>query len=65
MSKIGRELKEEDFPRIGDIIKNIADDPVSAQNRALAKEKAWQYQGQAGERIADWMVQVQQEVAEG
>ncbi|MBO7516691.1 MAG: CDP-glycerol glycerophosphotransferase family protein, partial [Spirochaetia bacterium] len=65
LSKIGRELKEEDFPRIGDIIKNIADDPVSAQNRALAKEKAWQYQGQAGERIADWMVQVQQEVAEG
>ena len=62
--KIGRELKEADFQRIGEIIKNIADDPVSAENRALAKEKAWQYQGQAGRRIADYMVQVQQEVAE-
>lgn len=62
--KIGRELKEADFQRIGEIIKNIADDPVSAENRRLAKEKAWQYQGQAGRRIADYMVQVQQEVAE-
>jgi hypothetical protein len=31
----------------------------------LAKAKAWQYQGQAGKRIADYMVQVQQEVTEG
>lgn len=65
LSEIGRELSREDFPRIGDMIKNIADDPASERNRALAKEKAWQYQGQAGARIADWMVQVQQEVAEG
>ena len=63
LPKIGRELKEEDFPQIGEIIKNIADDPASSENRALAKEKAWQYQGQAGKRIADYMVQVQQEVA--
>ena len=65
LPKIGRELSQEDFPRIGDIIKNIADDPAAARNRALAKEKAWQYQGQAGRRIADYMVQVQQEVSEG
>ena len=64
LSKIGKELKEEDFPHIGEIIKNIADDPASAENRRLAKEKAWQHQGQAGKHIADWMVQVQQEVAE-
>ncbi len=65
LNQIGKELKEEDFPRIGEIIKNIADDPASAENRALAKAKAWQHQGQAGFRIADYMVQVQQEVAEG
>ena len=65
LSQIGKELKEEDFPRIGEIIKNIADDPASAENRRLAKKKAWQHQGQAGSRIADYMVQVQQEVAEG
>ena len=65
LSQIGKELKEEDFPRIGEIIKNIADDPASAENRALAKAKAWQHQGHAGSRIADYMVQVQQEVAEG
>ncbi len=65
LNQIGKELKEEDFPRIGEIIKNIADDPASAENRALAKAKAWQYQGQAGARIADYLVQVQQEVAEG
>ena len=65
LNQIGKELKEEDFPRIGEIIKNIADDPASAADRASAKAKAWQYQGQAGRRIADYMVQVQQEVAEG
>lgn len=65
LSQIGKELKEEDFPRIGEIIKNIADDPAASENRRLAKKKAWQYQGQAGSRIADYMVQVQQEVAEG
>ena len=65
LPKIGRELKEADFPRIGEIIKNIADDPAAKENRAKAKAQAWQYQGQAGSRIADYMVQVQQEVAEG
>ena len=65
LNQIGKELKEEDFPRIGEIIKNIAYDPVSAENRALAKAKAWQCQGQAGARIVDYLVQVQQEVAEG
>ena len=65
LNQIGKELKEEDFPRIGEIIKNIADNPASAENRALAKAKAWQYQGQAGARIVDYLVQVQQEVAEG
>ena len=64
LPKIGRELKEEDFPQIGEIIKNIADDPAASENRPMAKEKAWQYQGQAGKRIADYMVQVQQEVSE-
>ncbi|MBR4375698.1 MAG: CDP-glycerol glycerophosphotransferase family protein [Spirochaetia bacterium] len=64
LPKIGRELKEADFQRIEEIIKNLSDDPASAENRALAKEKAWQYQGQGGKRIADYMVQVQQEVAE-
>ena len=65
LPKIGRELKESDFKQIGEIIKNIADDPAASENRALAKAKAWQYQGQAGARIADYMVKVQQEVAEG
>ena len=41
LSQIGKELKEKDFPRIGDIIKNIADDPAASENRRLAKEKAW------------------------
>ena len=64
LPKIGLELKEEDFPHMGEIIKNIADDPAASENRRLAKEKAWEYQGQAGKRIADYMVQVQQEVSE-
>ena len=65
LPKIGRELKEEDFPRIGEIIKNSTDDPEASENRKRAKEQAWHYCGQAGVRIADYMVKVQQEVSEG
>ena len=65
LPEIGRELKESDFPRIGEIIKTIADDPASEEKRRLAKDKAWQYRGQAGKRIADYLIQVQHKVAKG
>ena len=62
LPKIGKELKEADFARIGDVIKSIANSPESVQNRRLAKAEAWQHIGQAGKLVADFMVSTQKRI---
>jgi hypothetical protein len=53
----GIELKEDDFPRIAEIIKS-AGGSVSLKNaRNRARETAWQYPTEAGKRIADFMIE--------
>ena len=58
LKEIGIELKEEDFSKIGDILKNAADSGELRQARERAKEIAWQHQGEAGKQIADFMISV-------
>ncbi|GHT91558.1 CDP-glycerol glycerophosphotransferase [Spirochaetia bacterium] len=55
LGEIGIELKEEFFDTIGDVIKNAADSAELKAARKNAKETAWQHQGEAGKRIADFM----------
>jgi hypothetical protein len=55
--KIGIELKEELFPSIGDVIKNVADSSELRAARRQAKDEAWQYRGEAGKRIVDVMIE--------
>jgi len=59
LKEIGIELKENDFSKIGDILKNV----ISSDELRLAREKAkaiaWQHQGEAGKRIVDFMISVQ------
>jgi hypothetical protein len=57
LEQIGVELKEEYFDRIGEIIKNAADNPQLRDARRKSREIAWQYQGESGKRIADFMIQ--------
>jgi hypothetical protein len=57
LKKIGVELKEEYFERIGEVIKNASDSPELKSARRKAKEAAWQFPGEAGRRIADFMIQ--------
>jgi hypothetical protein len=56
LRKIGVELKEEYFDRIGEVIKNTSDSEELRQARHKAKVEAWQYPGEAGKRIADFMI---------
>jgi hypothetical protein len=56
LKKIGVELKEEYFERIGEVIKNVSDNEELRRARREAKEEAWQYPGEAGKRIADFMI---------
>jgi hypothetical protein len=56
IQEIGLELKEEDFPRIGEVIEKALGSTELQQARQKAKTEAWHYQGEAGKRIADFMI---------
>jgi hypothetical protein len=56
LEKIGIELQEKDFHRIGEVIKNAGDSPELATARKTAKEEAWQNRGNAGAAVADFMI---------
>jgi len=55
IKEAGIELREEDFPRITEIIENAADSECLALARRKARETAWQYRGEAGKRVYDFM----------
>jgi hypothetical protein len=57
VEKIGIELREDFFPTICDVIKNTADSPELKAARQKAKDEAWQYRGEAGKRVVDFMVE--------
>jgi hypothetical protein len=56
LREIGIELKEKDFNIIGDVIKKASESAPLQQGRLDAKNTAWQYRGEAGKRIADFMI---------
>jgi CDP-glycerol glycerophosphotransferase (TagB/SpsB family) len=55
VKEAGIELREEHFPRITEIIKNAGDSESLKNARKKARETAWQYQGEAGERVFEFM----------
>ncbi|MDR2481594.1 MAG: CDP-glycerol glycerophosphotransferase family protein [Spirochaetaceae bacterium] len=56
LKEIGIELKESMFEAIGDYIKNASDSEDLRIARKRAKDTAWQYHGEAGRRIAEFMI---------
>jgi hypothetical protein len=56
VKEAGIELKEDDFPRIMEIIKNAGDNENLKEARKTARETAWRYQGEAGKRVFDFMI---------
>jgi CDP-glycerol glycerophosphotransferase (TagB/SpsB family) len=55
IKETGIELREDDFPRVTEIIKNAGDSEALKAGRKKARETAWQYPGEAGKRISDFM----------
>jgi len=55
IKEAGIELKEEDFPRITEIIKKAGDSETLRTARKKARETAWQYPGEAGKRVFEFM----------
>ena len=52
----GRELKEEEFANIKDVIQSMSDSKELEEARHKAKATAWMNQGLAGKNIADYMI---------
>jgi hypothetical protein len=55
LEKIGIELKEDYFPRIGGTIREASGSEELRAARLEAKKTAWQYQGGAGENVYNFM----------
>ena len=53
----GKELKEEQFDTIKDVIQSMSDSKELENARHKAKATAWMHEGEAGKRIADYMVE--------
>jgi len=58
VKETGIELKEEDFPRITEVIKNAGDSEALRTARKKARETAWQYPNEAGKRVFEFMTVV-------
>ena len=54
---MGIKLDEKDFDNIKEVIHDASDSPELAAKRKIAKETAWMHIGEAGKRIADYMIQ--------
>jgi hypothetical protein len=62
IKEIGIELKEEEFCRIGEIIQNASNSEELRQARQMAKNVAWQYRGEAGKKITDYLLSLDKEI---
>jgi hypothetical protein len=56
IKEAGIKLLEDDFPRIMEIIKNAGDNENLKKARKKALETAWQYPGEAGKLVFDFMI---------
>jgi CDP-glycerol glycerophosphotransferase (TagB/SpsB family) len=65
VEEFGIKLKEEMFGSIGTIIKSVSDSSDLKTARRKAKDEAWMYRGEAGKRIADFIIQIAQGDYEG
>ncbi len=57
LKKMGIKLEERDFSDIKQVIERVSDSEELRQSRKQAKETAWMFQGEAGKRIVDYMVE--------
>lgn len=61
-SSFGIPLKEEDFPRMKDVIEQVMADDRLAAGREKARRDAWSYPGESAERTVDYLVQKYDEI---
>ena len=63
LRKAGVEIKEEMFGNIKDVINSVVNDSSRSALLSDVKNEAWMYPGEAGKRIADFMMQKNRQTA--
>jgi hypothetical protein len=64
LSQFGIELKEEMFENIGDVINKASDSVELKAARQKAKDEAWMFRGEAGRKVAEFMISVVEKTKE-
>ncbi len=64
LREFGTELKEEQFPKIKEVIQSLSDSKELAEKRHAAKAQAWMHEGEAGKNIADYMINTLSKISE-
>lgn len=62
LPSIGKKLTEADFSDIGNILSECAKNTEYKTEQQKAKQTAWMYPGESGERVADFLMQKQLEL---
>lgn len=57
LPEIGYPLQEHDFNHIGEVLQKVVDSTYLKENRILARETAWQFQGESGQHVAQYLQQ--------
>ena len=65
LPKIGRQLKEEDFGRMKEVIEETMNNKDYSNGRLETKNIAWQYRGEAAKRTVDYLIKRQSELNRG
>lgn len=65
LHKIGRQLKEEDFGRMKEVIEETMNNKDYSKGRLETKNIAWQYRGEAAKRTVDYLIKRQSELNRG
>jgi len=63
LKKLGPELDESNINSIKDIILGISQDAEFQNGRMEAKEQMWQYHGESGKRVVDFLTGIKAELA--
>jgi CDP-glycerol glycerophosphotransferase (TagB/SpsB family) len=56
LNKAGVKLTQDLFPNLPDIIQKTINDNDILSSIAAAKNEVWRYQGEAGKRVVDYMI---------
>ena len=63
LEKIGRELMPDDFPRIAQVVTEVASDARTQAEMEKVRQSAWMFPGEAGRRVVDALEGIREEIS--